>query len=368
MMKDTERIDRLFHLLDEYNVDALLVTDEVNIRYIIGATIDYSLVYVLKEGKIGAISPLLEFERANRDTWADEVYAYSSNESGEYIIKAANFFEAFRKLNGSLKNIAIPFSKISHFNFMRMNSFLKDIEIIDADDLLLKSRIIKSSMEIRHLRKGAEIVDKGVWKGIESIKENMSEKRVAYISECYMKEVGADKVYDYLIVASGERSALPHGRASDKIIMRNEGVTLDFVASYNGYYGDETRTVFLGNPNSELKKIYEIVLTAQGEAIEHVEEGLSAKDIDHIARDVIEKAGYGKYYIHSTGHGLGLEVHEKPTISMKDETILKKGMVITVEPGIYIPGLGGVRIEDDILITSGGHEVLTKNPKELIVI
>ena len=368
MMKDDERINRLFHLLDEYNVDSLLVIDEVNIRYIIGGAVDYSLAYVLREGEIGVITPLLEFERAGKDTWADNVYAYSSSESGEYIVRASNFFEAFRKLNNSLKNVAVPFSKVSHYDFMKINGFLKDMEIINADELLLNSRIIKSGMEIRYLKKGAEVTDKGVWKGVESVKENVSEKYIAYVSECYMKEVGADKVYDYLIVASGGRSALPHGRASDKIIMNNEVVTLDYVASYNGYYGDETRTVFLGSPSSELKKIYETVLAAQEEAIEHVEEGVLAKDIDSIARNIIEKAGYGKYFIHSTGHGLGLDVHEKPTISSKDETVLRKGMVITVEPGIYVPGLGGVRIEDDILITSSGHEVLTKNPRELTII
>ncbi len=368
MLRDMERINRLFKLLDEHNMDSLLATDKVNIKYIVGTDIDYSLVYVLKEGRIGIITPLLEFERASKNTWADEVYAYSSNNTGEHVINASNFFEAFKKLNSNVKNTGISFSKISHSDFMKMNSSLKDIEVLNADDLLTKSRIVKSHIEIKYLEKGAEIVDGGVWKAIESVEENVSEKYIAYVSECYMKKIGADKVYDDLIVASGEHSALPHWRASDKKILKNEDITIDYVASYNGYHGDETRTVFLGSPNNELKKIYEIVLSAQEEAIDNVREGISAKDLDYIARNNIEKAGYGKYFIHSTGHGLGLEVHEKPTISTRDETILEKNMVITIEPGIYIPGLGGVRIEDDVLVTSDGHKLLTKNSKELITL
>ena len=368
MIRDIERTDRLFKLLDEYNMDSLLAIDKVDIKYIVGTDVDYSLAYALKEGKIGIITPLLEFERASRSTWADEIYAYSPNNSGDHVINASDFFEAFKKLNSNIKNVGVPFSKVSHADFMKINSSLKDIEISNADELLSKSRIVKSQVEIKYLEKGAEIVDGGVWKAIESIKENVSEKYIAYVAECYMKKIGADKVYDDLIVASGERSALPHGRASDKKILKNEAITIDYVASYNGYHGDETRTVFLGNPNNELKKIYEIVLSAQEEAIDNVREGISAKDLDYIARNIIEKAGYGKYFVHSTGHGLGLEVHEKPTISTRDKTILKKNMVITIEPGIYIPGLGGVRIEDDVLVTSDGHKLLTRNPKELITI
>ena len=366
MMRDIERINRLFKLLDEYNIDSLLAIDKVNVKYIVGTDVDYSLAYVLKEGRIGIITPLLEFERASKSTWADEVYAYSPDNSGDNIVKASNFFEAFRELNSNIKNVGVSFSKISHLDYMRMKSTLKNIEILNADELLSRSRIVKSQVEIKYLEKGAEVVDKGVWKAVESIEENVSEKYIAYVSECYMKEIGADKVYDDLIVASGKHSALPHWRASDKKILKNEAITIDYVASYNGYHGDETRTIFLGNPNEELKKIYEIVLSAQEEAIDNVREGIPAKVVDHIARNIIEKAGYGKYFIHSTGHGLGLEVHEKPTISTRDETILEKNMVITVEPGIYIPDLGGVRIEDDILVTSDGHKLLTRNSKELI--
>lgn len=365
MIKDDERIKRLLSSLEKYKVDALLVDDEVNIRYIVGEPVDYSLAYMLNDGEIGIITPLLEFERASKETWADEIHVFSSKESGEDVIKTSNYFEAFYKLYPSIGNIAVPFSKISYSKFIEVKKMLRNVNIVDGDQIIMNSRMIKTDVEMKYLRKAADIVDKGVWKGVEELREGVAEKYIAYVSGCYMRECGADKIYDFLIVASGERSALPHGRASDKIVKRGEDVTLDYVASYNGYYGDETRTVFLGRPSSELRKIYEIVLSAQLEGINRVEEGVSSKDIDDAARNVIERSGYGKYFIHSTGHGLGLEVHEEPRISSEKEILLRKGMVITVEPGIYIPGLGGIRIEDDVLVTSRGHDVITRNPKML---
>lgn len=184
----------------------------------------------------------------------------------------------------------------------------------------------------------------------------------------YMRTIGAERVYDDLIVASGVRSALPHGRASDKEIMKGDPVTLDYVSSYNGYYGDETRTVFVGRVGKELRRIYEVVLESLEMAIDHICEGVTCDEIDSMVRNNIERHGYGKYFIHSTGHGIGLEVHEMPRLSMNDKTFLKRNMVVTVEPGIYIPGLGGVRIEDDVLVTSDGCKVLTRTSKEIIFI
>jgi Xaa-Pro aminopeptidase len=184
-----------------------------------------------------------------------------------------------------------------------------------------------------------------------------------------MYEYGADKVYDFLIVASGVNSANPHWRASKKVIESGNVVTFDYVASYEGYYGDETRTVFYKSiPGKKLKEIYEIVLESQVSAIDIIEPGVKASEVDAKARKIIEDAGYGKYFIHSTGHGVGLEVHEKPRLSKNDDSILDEGFVVTVEPGIYIPGLGGVRIEDMVLVTKKGHKLLTKLNKAIQVI
>jgi len=169
-------------------------------------------------------------------------------------------------------------------------------------------------------------------------------------------------------VASGERSALPHGKASDRIIGTDEFVKLDFGAYYKGYCSDITRTVVLGKPSDKHREIYAIVLEAQLEALARIRPGMTGKEADAVARDVIKRHGYGDYFGHGLGHGLGMEVHEAPRLSVTGDIVLEPGMVVTVEPGIYVPGFGGVRIEDDIVITENGNRRLTQSGKDLIVI
>ena len=368
MKKDLHRINRLKGLMDSLDLDAIIVFDKVNFRYIAGGVVDYSIAYVLRDGLIGVITPVMEFERAGLTTWADEINAFSREKRENGVIEAKNSIEAFKKLYGDLNRIGIPFSNISHSTYIKASETLGSKKIVDADKALLDSRVVKTDYELMLIKKAVEIVEAGVNKGIESISEGVTEADVAFVSHCHMKRIGADKVYDDLIVASGVRSALPHGRASDKKICLGDAVTLDYVASYEGYYGDETRTVFLGRVDNELRKIYEVVLEALNTAIDYIHDGVSAKEVDAVAREVIEKAGYGKHFIHSTGHGIGLEVHESPRLSSVSEDILKTNMVVTVEPGIYVSGLGGVRIEQDVVVKKDGAEILTKNPVELVII
>jgi len=181
-----------------------------------------------------------------------------------------------------------------------------------------------------------------------------------------MKMNGAEKPAFDTIISSGYRSALPHGVASDKRIERGDLVVIDLGALYRHYNSDITRTIVVGKPSEKQKEIYEIVLEAQKSAVEKAKPGMTAKELDSIARNIIAEYGYGDYFIHSLGHGVGLEIHEPPRISQYDETVLKEGMVITIEPGIYIPKLGGVRIEDTVVITKDGAKRLTKMERELI--
>ena len=170
------------------------------------------------------------------------------------------------------------------------------------------------------------------------------------------------------IVASGERGAMPHARASEKIIRSGEMVVLDFGCRYRGYNSDITRTIAVGNPSAEMKKVYRIVLDAQKKAIEAVKSGVPARSIDAIARKHIQQNGYGRYFIHSLGHGLGIHVHDPLRVSAISATVLESGNVVTIEPGIYIPGRGGVRIEDDIVVRESGCDILTTSSKELIIV
>jgi Xaa-Pro aminopeptidase len=183
--------------------------------------------------------------------------------------------------------------------------------------------------------------------------------------ETFMRKGGASGPSFETIVASGERSALPHGVASERVIGTDEFVKLDFGAYYKGYCSDITRTVVVGRASDRHREIYNIVLEAQLYALAHIRPGMTGREADALSRDIIAKYGYGDRFGHSLGHGLGLEIHEAPRLSKLSDTILTPGMTVTVEPGIYLPGFGGVRIEDDIVITESGIKILTSSPKEL---
>lgn len=234
--------------------------------------------------------------------------------------------------------------------------------------LVEKLRLTKDEQEIELIKKAVQIADHTFEHILKFLKPGLTEREVANELEWTMRKLGATSSSFDIIVASGARSALPHGVASDKVIEEGDMVTLDFGAVYQGYVSDITRTVAIGEPHPKLKEIYEIVLEAQKRGVAHIKAGLSGREADAICREYIASHGYGEHFGHSTGHGIGLDVHEGPTLSTKSETILQAGMIVTVEPGIYIPGLGGVRIEDDVLITEDGNEVLTQSPKELLCI
>lgn len=221
-------------------------------------------------------------------------------------------------------------------------------------------RIIKSVEEIQLMKKAGEISLKALNKLKRFIKPGITEKALDIKLETYLRELGADKSSFDAIIASGHRSSLPHGRASSKTLENGELVTIDFGAYFKGYAADITRTFHVGKvTDKKLLEIEKIVTQAQQLGIKAIKPGITTGEIDKICRDYIEKMGYGKYFVHSTGHGLGIDVHELPYVAKQNKTVLKPGMVITVEPGIYIPNFGGIRLEDDILVTNDGHEILS---------
>jgi methionine aminopeptidase type I len=232
-----------------------------------------------------------------------------------------------------------------------------------------KIRIIKTKKEIERMRQAAQITDQVYQKLLKIVKPGMSEKELAKFVRNFFEELGVEELSFDTITVSGENGALPHGQPSDKIIKEGELITVDFGCKYQGYCSDFTRTFVVGKEiNPKLKEIYQIVQEAQWKGIQAVKAGVKCSEIDQVVRGYIQQKGYVEYFIHSTGHGLGIEVHEAPSISWLDNTILQPGMVITIEPGIYIPDLGGVRIEDDVLVTRDGFELLTNSPRELIFV
>jgi Xaa-Pro aminopeptidase len=200
---------------------------------------------------------------------------------------------------------------------------------------------------------------------LDSIRPGVSEKEVARELEISCLRFGSEmKAFDY-IVASGERGAMPHGVASDKIIESGDVITIDFGSCHDGYFSDETVNLAVGEISPELKIIHEIVLNAHDLAINSIKPGIFLSEIDRIARDFISEKGYGTYFGHGLGHGVGLDVHEGPRVSPQSDACAEEGMVFTVEPGIYVPGLGGIRIEDMVVVTADGCRCLTRLPKQL---
>jgi Xaa-Pro aminopeptidase len=218
------------------------------------------------------------------------------------------------------------------------------------------------------MQEAADLADQTFSYILTKLAPGISEKEIALDMEIYMRKHGATSSSFDTIVASGERSALPHGVASERILKANEFVKLDFGAYYHGYCSDLTRTVFLGKPTEKHRHIYDIVLEAQLKALSILKPGMTGREGDAAAREVIQKAGFGDNFGHGTGHGLGMEIHEAPRLSAQSDAVLEAGMVVTVEPGIYIPGFGGVRIEDDVVLVDKGIRILTHSSKDFIVI
>jgi len=241
-------------------------------------------------------------------------------------------------------------------------------QLVPVANLIESLRMIKTKEELQILRDAAQIADAAFEHILTYIKPGVKEIDVANELEFFMRKQGATASSFDTIVASGYRSALPHGVASEKEIATGELVTMDFGAIYKGYCSDITRTIAVGNINDELNNMYHIVLEAQKRGVSGIKAGMTGKDADQITRDYIESKGYGEYFGHSTGHGIGLEVHENPRLAATSTDILEKNMVVTVEPGIYVSNVGGCRIEDDIIITETGNEVITHSPKELITL
>lgn len=240
--------------------------------------------------------------------------------------------------------------------------------LVPLEGMIEKLRITKDQLEIEVINKAVQIADNAFTYILGYIKPGVMETEIAAEIEFFMKKQGAKGASFETIVASGERSSMPHGVASSKKLENGDVITLDYGAIYEDYCSDMTRTVFLGKIDADMKKIYETVQKAQLDALEGSLAGLTGKEIDLIARNIIVSNGYGSNFGHGLGHGVGLEIHEEPRLSPSGSIKMEPGMVVTIEPGIYIPGKGGVRIEDMIVIGDNGPQVLTTSSKDIIVI
>ncbi len=354
-----ERIRKVQRILKEENLDALLVTTLPNVRYLSGYSGSNGIMVITPKASVF----LTDFRY--KDQSKKEV------KGSQVFLGSRDLFDDLLKLKGLKgKRIKLGFEKksLNYNNYDRLKSILPEALLVPTEYLVESILILKDQKEREKIKKAVAITDQAFSQILGLIQPGITEIDVAAEIEYMMRKAGADDVAFGTIVASGKRSALPHGKASKKKIKPNEPVTLDFGAIVEGYVSDMTRTIMLGKASVKFKKIYKIVLTSQKKAITSAKPKLKCSELDKVARDVIKKAGYGKYFGHGLGHGIGLLVHDYPLVNARSQEVLKPGMVITIEPGIYIPNWGGVRIEDDVLITRSGCEVLTHSPKELIEI
>lgn len=243
-----------------------------------------------------------------------------------------------------------------------------DKSFIPKQTEISQFRMFKDKYEIDKIRQAEKIGDLAFTHILDFIKVGMTEREIALELEYFMKKQGASGLSFETIAASGVRSCMPHGVATDKIIENGNFLTLDFGCIFEGYCSDMTRTIAIGSVSDKQREIYDIVLKAQTTAISQIEAGKKCCDIDKIARNIIKDAGYGKYFGHGLGHSVGIEIHESPNLSPKCDALIAEGNTLTVEPGIYIPDLFGVRIEDLVVINNGKCENLTSSPKELIIL
>ena len=258
-----------------------------------------------------------------------------------------------------------------YLTYVQVQEILKELNslhCISITNTVETLRLIKDANEIKKIQKAESIGDTTFKHILSYIKIGMTEKEIALELEMHMKKLGASKLSFDTIVASGENSSKPHAQPTDRRIKKGDFLKMDFGCVYEDYCSDMTRTIVIGEASEKHKEIYNIVLEAQMKAIATVKAGVKAKEIDAIARDYIKSKGYGENFGHGLGHGLGRYIHEDPRVSPKGDIVLQPGMVITIEPGIYIPSFGGVRIEDVVVVTEEGCNNLTNSPKELIVL
>lgn len=354
------RISKLRTVLQERGLDAMLITSGVNRRYLSGFT--GSSGYVLVTGEQAYL--LTDFRYMTQA--ADQ--AYPGVSVVEHGIK---FIETVRDLLPSGANkprLGFEQNLVSYGAYVSYAEALPNAELVPVSGAVEDLRMFKDESELAVMQRAADLADNTYRHILGIVKPGMTERDVDLEMEFYMRSHGATSSSFDTIVASGERSAMPHGVASGKVIETGDFITFDFGALLDGYCSDLTRTIAVGTPDPKLKTIYDIVLEAQLYALDNIKPGMTGRECDALARDIIARHGYGEQFGHSLGHGLGMEVHESPRLSKLSDDVLQPGMVVTVEPGIYVPGLGGVRIEDDVVVTANGVERLTKSSKEYTVL
>ena len=350
------RLERFDAKLAQSGLDALLVTGQNNIYYLTDFWGTNATVFITKNRRL--------FLTDSRYTLIakQSVHGFDIIESKDPLKDIVKIIEADK-----LETIGFD-NQVSFAYYQGLQAIFEGFTLSPQSNFMEELRMIKDEKELATIRKACSISDRAFTDVLDFIKPGQTtELQVANFLDFRMREYGASGVSFESIIASGYRSAMPHGVASEKVIQSGETLTMDFGCYYNHYVSDMTRTIHIGDTTDEEREIYDIVLRSNQALIDAAKAGMTRRDYDKVARDVIVEVGYGDYFTHGIGHGIGLDIHEIPYFGNSDETI-EAGMVLTDEPGVYLADKYGVRIEDDIIITENGCELITLAPKELIVL
>jgi Xaa-Pro aminopeptidase len=351
-----KRIAAANSLVKKNKLDAFIVSKLNNVRYLSGYSGSNGLL-ILAPPKVYFLTDFRYTVQARKEVKNCQVIIAERDLLGELVHLPC--FKTGARVGFEPGNVTVKILE-------KIRELLPNVTLVPVERIVESLSVVKDNSEINKIKKACKITDQALADILKLIKPGVKEKDIALDLSYRMIKLGAEGPSFDFIVASGQRSSMPHGRASDRRFKKGDFITLDIGCFSDGYASDLTRTYVLGKATPKQKKIYNIVFEAQEAAIAAAKPDLPAKELDMIAREIINKAGYGDNFGHGLGHGIGLLVHDEPTVSPRSTDILAVGNVITVEPGIYIPNWGGVRIEDDVLIVNGGCKVLTKSPKELI--
>ena len=353
-MEYKSRISYLRDQISKTEIDTLFISNKDNIRYYSGFTGTFAFL-LISESKAIIITDSRYTLRAEEESPDYEIYKLKSGDN--WIENSTNI--AKTKIIGY---------EGDYVSVNLLNQLQKKAEKInkwkDFSEKITLGRIIKSDEETEILQKTINISDSAFNNVSKKIVTGMTEKDVGWEMEKEMRELGAESPSFDTIVASGINGSKPHHSPTDKLISDNEAITIDMGAKYKGYCSDLTRTIFIGDPDEKFKKIYTTVLKAQLISMETAKPDMTGEEIDKIARDIITSEGYGEYFGHSLGHGVGIEIHENPGVGPNSKNNIKPGMVYTIEPGIYIENWGGIRIEDMVIMTENGNNLLSHALKE----
>jgi Xaa-Pro dipeptidase len=362
----TTNMSKLKGLMSSKGLESLIICGQPNITYFTGIPKPSGTLMLVVGDEVMLLTPLLDYERVSKSIGTRDinVVPYSRYAVKAYVDYVEDLTGYVKKKLSGVSRLGIDLNYINYLIYGLVNALTVDVVDVSGDIQLMRS--VKEGYEVEFIRKALRISEEALMRTINELSYGVTELGVVGVLEKFMRDLGADGVAFDTIVASGVNSVYPHALPGNDVIQPNTPVVMDLGATYRSYSSDITRTVSLGRLPDEVFKVFEVVVEALVTAEDFVGPYVKVSEVDRRVREVLSRYGLDKYFIHSTGHGVGIEVHEHPRLAQGVDEVLRPGMVITLEPGVYIPGKFGVRVEDMVLITKSGREVLNKLQHRLL--